>query len=69
MFPFLPLPSGFEPTDTCQWHRLATEIEHCLLADSCLGNKYPQCYRLMQDLFWMTFVASFPTFPHGDWPL
>ena len=23
----------------------------------------------MRDLFWMAFVASFPTFPASDWPL
>lgn len=69
MFPFLPLPSNFEPSDACQWLRLARQIEYCLLVDICLNNKYLQCYRLMQDLFWMAFVASYPTFPHGDWPL
>ncbi|KAI5997604.1 hypothetical protein EDC04DRAFT_2909611 [Pisolithus marmoratus] len=68
MFPFLPLPSQFEPTDTCQWQQLVKQIEHCLLADPLLDSKNPECYRLMRELFWMAFVAAFPEFPHGDWP-
>lgn len=68
MFPFLPLPSCFQPTDACQWHQLALEIERCLVADPLLDSKHPECYRLMRELFWMAFIAANPEFPQGMWP-
>lgn len=68
MFPFLPLPSLFEYTDTCQWQQLAEQIEHCLLADPFLNSNHPECYHFMLELFWMAFVAANPEFPRGKWP-
>ena len=69
MFPFLPLPSNFESTDVSHWQRLTKTIERCLVASTTFENRYPEAYRVMRDLFWMAFVAAFPTFPEGDWPL
>ncbi|KAN0094303.1 hypothetical protein V8E55_002590 [Tylopilus felleus] len=69
VFPFLPLPSNFEPSDISHWQRLTKAIETCLVASTGLENKRPEAYHVMRDLFWMAFVASFPTFPAGDWPV
>ncbi|KAF8438189.1 hypothetical protein L210DRAFT_3545668 [Boletus edulis BED1] len=67
MFPFLPLPSFFDPTDTCQWQQLTKQIEHCLVVDPLLDSKNPECYRFMRELFWMAFIAAYPDFPRGKW--
>ena len=69
MFLFLPLPFSFESTDVSHWQRLTKMIESCLVASTTFKNRHPEAYCVMQDLFWMAFVASFPTFPGGDWPL
>jgi len=68
MFPFLPLSQGFQPLNTYEWKQLVMNIEQHLLADPHLNNTHPECYFLMRQLFWMAFVAAFPSFPHGDWP-
>ena len=69
MFPFLPLPSSFESTNISHWQQLTRMIKSCLVASTTFKNRYPEAYCVMWDLFWMAFVASFPTFPGGDWPL
>ncbi|KAH0834790.1 hypothetical protein J3R83DRAFT_10391 [Lanmaoa asiatica] len=69
MFPFLPLPADFEPDNASHWQRLSKVIESCLVAGTSLESRYPEAYSVMRDLFWMAFVASFPTFPGGNWPL
>ncbi|KIK78202.1 hypothetical protein PAXRUDRAFT_72826, partial [Paxillus rubicundulus Ve08.2h10] len=68
LFPFLPLPSQFDPYNGLEWQSLAKEIEHWLLQDLAFNMTHPGCYILIQELFWMAFVAVFPSFPYGQWP-
>ena len=69
VFPFLPLPSNFEPSDISHWQQLTKVIKTCLVASTGLENKCLEAYRVMHDLFWVAFVTSFPTFLAGDWPV
>ena len=66
MFPFLPLPSNFDPLDGEAWQTLLQNIQMCLVQSQDSEGTANQI--LMCEFFWMSFVAAFPTFPFGDWP-
>ncbi|KAG2126138.1 hypothetical protein BD769DRAFT_1321691, partial [Suillus cothurnatus] len=60
---FLPLPSNFNPTDSCHWSRLLGQIQRWLVnipSDS-------QHWSWGRDAFWFAFVAAYPDFPSGNW--
>ncbi|KAG1794432.1 uncharacterized protein HD556DRAFT_1197637, partial [Suillus plorans] len=60
---FLPLPSDFNPTDSCHWSRLLEQIQRWLVnipSDS-------QHWTWGRDAFWYAFVATYPDFPSGSW--
>ncbi|KAG6369411.1 hypothetical protein JVT61DRAFT_14893 [Boletus reticuloceps] len=67
MFPFLPLPSQFEPTNAHQWEQLTNRIEERLVADPHLESEHLDYYRLTRELFWMAYIAAHPEFPRGQW--
>jgi hypothetical protein len=69
LFPFLPLPPQFDNQSQREWSSLAQDIQHWLLRDPDFSTTDPHSYSLMQELFWMAFVAVFPTFPFGEWPV
>ncbi|KAF8134296.1 hypothetical protein EV363DRAFT_1448026 [Boletus edulis] len=68
MFPFLPLHNDFDPSDVNEWKCLATTIHEYLLENRYLRTDFQGCYLFVRELFWMAFVAAYPTFPHGVWP-
>ncbi|KAG2063405.1 hypothetical protein BDR04DRAFT_989963, partial [Suillus decipiens] len=60
---FLPLPSNFNPTDSCHWSRLLEQIQNWLVnipSDS-------QHWSWGCNTFWFAFVAAYPDFPSGNW--
>ena len=50
-----------------QWKQLADQIEECSVLDPLLEYKHLDCYHLIQELFWMMFIAALLGFPMGKW--
>ena len=65
MFPFLPLPSDFDPLDDKAWQTLLQKIESQLVQILDSPGKWRT---VMCEFFWMAYMAVHPTFPFGDWP-
>ncbi|KAG0693800.1 hypothetical protein DFH29DRAFT_1006929 [Suillus ampliporus] len=63
--PFLPLPSEFDYTKRTDWEMLSKRIENWLIE---LNTKLPQ-WTWGRNTFWLTFIAAFPSFPRGTWPM
>lgn len=62
---FLPLQT-FDPFDSKCWSNLAEDIQEWLL--NIIVDPYSQEWTWGRELFWMAFMAAYPTFPQGDWP-
>lgn len=60
---FLPLPSNFNPTDSCHWSRLLGQIQ-CWLVNIPSDSQH---WSWGHDAFWFAFVAAYPDFPSGNW--
>ncbi|KAG1762179.1 hypothetical protein EDD22DRAFT_741192, partial [Suillus occidentalis] len=61
--PFLPLPSHFNYNKWTDWELLSKRIEKWLIKiDMELLQWTWGC-----DIFWLTFIAAFPSFPRGTW--
>lgn len=65
LIPFFPLPPTFDHTNRGDWASLSKEIEKWLVQ---LDTGLPQ-WTWGRDAFWLAFVAAFPFFPRGTWPL
>ncbi|KAG2738441.1 hypothetical protein P692DRAFT_201731155 [Suillus brevipes Sb2] len=65
LIPFFPLPSMFDHRNQSDWEKLSKEIEKWLMQ---LNTGLPQ-WMWGWDAFWLAFVAAFPFFPRGTWPL
>ena len=65
MFPFFPLPAHFDALDGESWQILFQDIQTYLVQNPDVELRRQV---LIQEFFWMAFVAAFPTFPFGDWP-
>ncbi|THH17048.1 hypothetical protein EW146_g3695 [Bondarzewia mesenterica] len=63
--PFLPLPSTFDYTNRAHWEELAGLIQRWLLQDDPSHRKR-QYWTWGRELFWIAFVAMYPSFPFGD---
>ncbi|KAG1876991.1 hypothetical protein C8R48DRAFT_544681, partial [Suillus tomentosus] len=63
--PFLPLPSEFDYTKRKDWAELSQRIEKWLIE---LDTELPE-WSWGRDTFWLMFVAAFPSFPRGTWPM
>lgn len=65
MFPFFPLKRRFDHQNVQHWRSLLNEIQSTIpeLAKNVDRNQSD----LMRDFFWMAFVATFPSFPGGEW--
>ncbi|THH04175.1 hypothetical protein EW146_g10244 [Bondarzewia mesenterica] len=61
---FLPLPPTFDYTDCAHWEELAWLIQRWLLQCG-LNHHQQQQYWMCRDLFWIAFVATYPSFPFG----
>ena len=68
LFPFLPLHDDFDHNDANKWKWLVNVLQEYLL-DPHLHTKFQSCYLFTRELFWMAFIAAYPTFPHSPWPL
>ena len=62
---FLPLQS-FNPFNNKCWSSLAEDIQEWLL--NVVVDPFSQEWTWGHELFWMAFMATYPTFPQGDWP-
>ncbi|KAG1760524.1 hypothetical protein EDD22DRAFT_741354, partial [Suillus occidentalis] len=61
--PFLPLPSHFNYNKRTDWELLSKRIEKWLIE---VDTELPQ-WTWGRDIFWLTFIAAFPSFPRGTW--
>ncbi|KAF8444476.1 hypothetical protein L210DRAFT_3308800, partial [Boletus edulis BED1] len=62
---FFPLRRSFDHQNEQHWRHLLNEIQ-CMLPES--AKKVDKNHsNLMKDFFWMVFVATFPSFPGGEW--
>ncbi|KAG2065608.1 hypothetical protein BDR04DRAFT_984712, partial [Suillus decipiens] len=61
--PFLPLPSHFNYNKRTDWEMLSKQIEKWPIElDTELLQWIWGC-----NIFWLTFIAAFPSFPRGTW--
>ncbi|KAG1866335.1 hypothetical protein C8R48DRAFT_772434 [Suillus tomentosus] len=63
---FLPLRGSFDHVNPMDWAMLLKEIETWLVTK--VDNRY-QLWTWGCDAFWLTFVAAYPLFPRGKWPM
>jgi hypothetical protein len=65
-FTFLPLSNSFDLFDNQSWVTLSLNIENWLV-DIVANTESPE-WIWGRKIFWLSFVATNPTFPLGDWP-
>ncbi|KAG1831460.1 hypothetical protein DFJ58DRAFT_736618 [Suillus subalutaceus] len=64
--PFLPLRGTFDYANPMEWAVLSKDIEGWLVTE--VDNR-SQLWTWGCDAFWLTFVAAYPLFPRGKWPM
>lgn len=62
--PFLPLPATFNLAAAVDWHSLSIQVEKWLVSGVPMQSQY---WAWGRDMFWLTFVATYPAFPRGKW--
>ena len=65
MFPFFPLKRCFDYQNEQHWRCLLDDIQCTLLQFG--KNIDRDHFNLTLDFFWMAFVATYPSFPGGEW--
>ena len=65
MFPFFPLKRCFDYQNEQHWRCLLDDIQCTLLRFG--KNVDGDHFNLTLDFFWMAFVATYPSFPGGEW--
>ncbi|KAG1766329.1 hypothetical protein EV702DRAFT_934445, partial [Suillus placidus] len=63
---FLPLRGSFNYINPMDWATLSKDIETWLVTK--VDNR-SQLWTWGCDAFWLTFVAAYPLFPRGKWPM
>ncbi|KAG1908797.1 uncharacterized protein F5891DRAFT_1180361 [Suillus fuscotomentosus] len=66
IIPFLPLQRIFNYINPMEWATLSKEIKEWLVNDV---DTRSQLWTWGCDAFWLTFVAAYPLFPRGKWPM
>ncbi|KAH8993097.1 hypothetical protein EDB83DRAFT_2478248 [Lactarius deliciosus] len=64
---FLPLAPAFDKSSTVAWVTLASRVQSWLtfyIQDQDLLH-----WKWGAEVFWIAFIAAFPSFPLGEWPL
>lgn len=64
---FLPLAPSFNHRDGQSWSKLVEIISNWLVND--VKTLKSQEWTWGTDIFWMAFVAAYPSFPSGTWPV
>ncbi|KAF8266575.1 hypothetical protein EI94DRAFT_1732816 [Lactarius quietus] len=64
---FLPLTSAFDTSSTKAWVTLASQVQNWLIF--YIQDQHLPHWKWGAEVFWIAFVATFPSFPLGDWPL
>ncbi|KAH7919399.1 hypothetical protein BV22DRAFT_863188 [Leucogyrophana mollusca] len=65
--PFLPLPLSFHPSHSLSWATLAKDIEFWLIHS--IIDTQTDDWRWNREFFWMSYIAAYPQFPRGNWPI
>ncbi|KAG1737141.1 uncharacterized protein EDB91DRAFT_1237955 [Suillus paluster] len=66
VIPFLPLRETFNYANPMEWATLSREIKRWLVTEVDIRS---QLWTWGRDAFWLTFVAAYPLFPGGKWPM
>lgn len=64
---FLPLAPAFDKASTKAWVTLASRIQNWLIF--YIQDQHLAHWKWGSEVFWIAFVAAFPSFPLGEWPL
>lgn len=64
--PFLPLPSTFNYFNRTDWQIVSQKIQEWLTSEV---DTKSSLWTWGRDAFWLTFVAAYPSFPTGQWPM
>ena len=64
---FLPLAPAFNKASTKAWVTLASRIQNWLIF--YIQDQHLAHWKWGSEVFWIAFVAAFPSFPLGEWPL
>jgi hypothetical protein len=64
---FLPLAPAFDKASTKAWATLASRIQDWLIF--YIHDEHLPHWKWGAEVFWIAFVAAFPSFPLGDWAL
>ncbi|KAG9040957.1 hypothetical protein FS837_012910 [Tulasnella sp. UAMH 9824] len=65
---FLPLPATFDFTDADSWASVAEAIQDWVTQNPEVKDRDPGLWKMVLNLFWMSYVAVYPDFPRGSWP-
>jgi len=66
-FPFLPLPRFFSASEQHSWLGLSEAIQSWLVSNTNLAFLHSPEWSWAANLFWMTYLAAYPSFPCGPW--
>ncbi|KAH9015520.1 hypothetical protein EDB85DRAFT_2211073 [Lactarius pseudohatsudake] len=64
---FLPLSPTFDKASAVAWTSLASRIQQWLVY--YIQDQHLPHWKWGAEVFWTAFVAAFPSFPLGNWPL
>ncbi|KAG1855231.1 hypothetical protein F4604DRAFT_2042428 [Suillus subluteus] len=64
--PFLPLPPTFNHFNRSDWQIVSQKIQEWLTSEV---DTKSSLWTWGRDAFWLAFVAAYPSFPTGQWPM
>jgi hypothetical protein len=64
--PFLPLPPTFNYFNRTDWQMVSQNIQEWLTSEV---DTRSAMWTWGRDAFWLAFVAAYPSFPNGQWPM
>jgi hypothetical protein len=64
--PFLPLPPTFNYFNRTDWQMVSQRIQEWLTTEV---DTRSSVWTWGRDAFWLAFVAAYPSFPSGQWPM
>ncbi|KIK36599.1 hypothetical protein CY34DRAFT_16279 [Suillus luteus UH-Slu-Lm8-n1] len=64
--PFLPLPPTFNYFNRTDWQMVSQKIQEWLTTEV---DTRSSLWTWGRDTFWLAFVAAYPSFPSGQWPM
>ncbi|KAG1853030.1 hypothetical protein F4604DRAFT_1591780 [Suillus subluteus] len=63
---FLPLPPSFDYVNRADWETVTQRIQEWVTTEV---DTESSLWTWGRDTFWLAFVAAYPSFPMGKWPM